>query len=297
MTQHVVTIRLPVRDEAYRLSAVLTDLAEPAPEALSVFEDGEQWRIDAYFADLPGHEAISHVQHAARIAELGPVSADISEVPDKNWVAVSQAALPPVQTARFTVHGSHDRASVGRRQWAIEIDAGEAFGTAHHATTYGCLDAIGRLMPIRSIGSILDLGTGSGILAIAAARAWPSARIVASDFDADAVLVATSNSIKNEAGHKVYVTRCTGIPSSRCLPGGARQTNYDLIIANILAGPLCDMASGMARAAKPGGLLVLSGILNRQAAVVRANYVAHGFAVRYHARIEGWSTLILRRRA
>lgn len=295
MTGQVITIRLPLRDEAHRLAGVLTNLSDPAPEALSIFEDASEWRIDAYFHNLSREEGLANVRNAADLAGVRPVNAEWSDLPDENWVALSQAALPPVETPRFTIHGSHDRDKVGRRRWAIEIDAGEAFGTAHHATTYGCLHALGQLLSVRTVRSVLDLGTGSGILAIAAARAWPSAKIIASDIDADAVAVASVNTRKNAASRQIVVVRSNGIP--RAIRNGyTGRSGYDLILANILAGPLMAMAAQIRSAVNPRGWLVLSGILNHQAAAIQATYVSHGFSVVRHIRIEGWSTLVARRR-
>ena len=149
----------------------------PEPLAVTEFEipASQGWRVEAYYEDPPDIVALA--------VELGlgdDASISSGLVPDENWVTLSQAALPPVIAGRFVVHGSHDRARVGRRAMAIEIDAGEAFGTAHHATTLGCLLALDGLAHRRAPRRVLDLGCGSGVLAIAAARVLPRARILAS---------------------------------------------------------------------------------------------------------------------
>ena len=150
----------------------LQDLIEPPPEALTVFENGPgKWRVEAYFEDDAGGRDL-----AGELASLvaGPLPTFFRVIPDLNWVAISQAALPPVRAGRFTIHGSHDRNRVARGPNTILIDAGEAFGTAHHATTFGCLLAIDRLSRSRSFRSVLDLGCGSGVLAIAVAKSIPA---------------------------------------------------------------------------------------------------------------------------
>ncbi len=286
------------RDRAHRFAGVLTDLADPLPLAvsLSVDETTLAWRVEAYLSgdDVteqgPEPFAISFVLSLAALAGGVLPTFELRAVEEENWVAHSQAALPPVAAGRFTIHGTHDRDRVALGPWTIEIDAGEAFGTAHHATTYGCLQALDRLgheiTPVR----ILDLGTGSGVLAIAAARIWPHATIIASDLDDDAVRVATQNVSKARVAGKVAVIKADGLGAN------GRYHDYDLVIANILAGPLQRMAGQVTGALAPRAVLVLSGILVPQAAAVIATYRAHGAAIVAHRRIEGWSTLVFQNR-
>lgn len=282
MSRFKATIRLADAGTARAATTALTDLLEPPPDAATCFEDGTAFRVEAYFAESPDGDRI-----AALLAEVlggaGSPAVEVSDVPDLNWVAISQAALPPVAAGRFTVHGRHDRARVPRGPWTIEIDAGEAFGTAHHATTLGCLTAIDRLTRRRRFRRVLDLGCGSGVLAIAAARAMPSSRIVASDIDPIAVEVAAGNMAINGCGGRIRVRCADGLPRGR----------YDLIVANILAGPLTSLAPRMRMAAAPGAAVVLSGLLVHQAAAVSATYRSHGFALVRNERIAGWSALTL----
>jgi ribosomal protein L11 methyltransferase len=217
----------------------------------------------------------------------------LEPVPDENWVAISQAALPPVPAGRFIVHGSHDRARIGRRLHAIEIDAGEAFGTAHHATTLGCLMAIDRMASRHSPARILDLGCGSGVLAIAAARVWPRARVTASDIDAVAIEVARANIVHNRLAHRIATVTATGFGH----PALRSAAPFDLVLANILAGPLMLLAPAMRRAVAPGSVIALSGILSEQADAVRAYYGANGFRLEGRHLLNGWSILTLRRLA
>lgn len=291
MALEKVTADFSDRSLAMHAASTLQDFLEPAPDALTVFENGPaSWRLEAYFNEgLEGRDLSAEL--AAYITE--PLPAFVAgSVPDLNWVAMSQAALPPVTAGRFTVHGSHDRHRVPRSPNSILIDAGEAFGTAHHQTTLGCLLAIDRLTRNEDFQNILDLGTGSGVLAIALARVLPNAEIIATDLDAQSVRVAAENMRINGVGQRIAVTQADGVRHA-----WLRQAKpFDLVIANILAGPLIMLAPQLARTVRPAGTLVLSGLLIPQAPQVIAAYRAAGFHLLSHERISGWSTLTLRRR-
>ena len=286
-----VTADFTDRDLAYQASGALQDLIEPSPDALTIFENGVgHWRLEAYFnSGLDGRDIGAEI--APLVTQRLP--AFVAEtVPDLNWVAISQAALPPVVAGRFVIHGSHDAKNVPRGPGSILIDAGEAFGTAHHATTLGCLLAIDRLARQASFAKVLDLGCGSGILAIATAKAIPSADIIATDMDRQSIKVASDNLRLNGVAGRIALTVATGVAHT-----WLRQSPpFDLVIANILAGPLIRLAPALARTVAPGGTLVLSGILTSQAPQVLAAYCTAGFHIIRHDRIAGWSTLTLRRR-
>ncbi len=284
-----LSLTLPDRDFAHVVAGAWQDLVFPAPQALTVFEEKAGWRVEAYYADPPGAGILS-----GRLSEIvGRSLPDLAAeaVPDLDWVAISQAALPPVRAGRFRIHGSHDRGRVPRGPGAILIDAGEAFGTAHHATTFGCLRAIDRLTRRRAFRRVLDLGCGSGVLAIAVARALPKARIIASDLDARSVEMARENMHRNGVASRIAVVHAAGV-AHPILRGG----RFDLAIANILAGPLIELAPGLAPALGPSGTLVLSGLLIPQAPPVIAAFRAAGFILEVHERLSGWSTLTMRRR-
>lgn len=296
MSGYQLAVRTPDRAAANAIAGVLAEAIVPPPDALSVFAEVDAWLVEAFYAQGPP-DAVAVAGQLADILAIAPPICHVSEVPDANWVTLSQAALPPVSAGRFTVFGDHDRANVARGPNAIMIDAGEAFGTAHHATTYGCLEAIDRLTRRQSFDRILDLGTGSGVLAVALARVLPQADILATDVDRLSVEIAADNA---------RINACQGLVGARLRFRAARGLSdavirsaapFDLIVANILAGPLITLAGPITAATRPGARLVLSGILVGQAAAVVATYVAHGFAVASHQRIEGWSTLVLTKRA
>jgi ribosomal protein L11 methyltransferase len=282
-----LSLRTTDLDMAQAVSDALS-VSEPELDAVTLFEDGPgAWRVEAYAQERADAEA------AAEAVRRDHAQADITleDLEDLNWVAISQAALPPVYAGRFVVHGSHDRGRVPHGPWAIEVEAGEAFGTAHHATTLGCLKAIDALARRRQYKRVLDLGCGSGILAIAAARALPRAQVIATDNDPIAVEVARSNADAN--GAKRIVTACAdGLRH----PWLRHAAPFDLVIANILAGPLRMLAGDISGVVSHGANLVLSGILTPEAPTVIAAYAAQGFTLVEHRRIAEWSTLTLVRR-
>lgn len=283
-------MRTPHAGLARAIEGALENLIEPAPDAVTRFEEPDAgWLVEAYYQGAPDIAQLATRLEAAVGGALPPL--DLVSIPDLNWVAISQAALPPVAAGRFTVHGSHDRGRIPQGPNAIEIDAGEAFGTAHHATTQGCLAAIDQLTRQRSFMRVLDLGCGSGVLAIAAARALPRADIMATDSDPEAVAVAQANAKANGVGGRIAFACAMGLEH----PWLRHGAPFDLVIANILAGPLIALSSDLAKAVRRDGILILSGLLDREAAAVIATYLAHGFSLAAHQRIAGWSTLTLRR--
>jgi ribosomal protein L11 methyltransferase len=286
---HRARIALDDVDTARTIVGLIEESVTYPPLAVSLFEaPGTGWTIDAYYDGDVDDAAIANLLATAKC----DAHVAVEVVPDLNWVAVSQAGLPPVIAGRFLVHGSHDRAVGRHRRNAIEIDAGEAFGTAHHATTLGCLLAIDRLTRRRRFARVLDLGCGSGVLAIAVARVLPRAAIVASDVDREAVHVATENVRKNAFAGRVEVIAAQGLDH----PALRRRSPFDLVVANILSQPLIGLARRLAAAIRPRGLVVLSGILPSQAAAVLATYGAAGFSRIRIDRLNGWIVLTLARR-
>lgn len=286
MPSYKITIAANDQQMARTVSGALLELIAPSPDAVTTFEAAQGWLVEGYYSGPPDRDALTR-QLVAMLPFPVP-RIEVVVVPDENWVAVSQAALPPVTAGRFTIHGSHDRGVVPRGPNSLLIDAGEAFGTAHHATTQGCLLALDELTRRRGFQRVLDLGCGSGVLAIAAARALPRAEIEASDNDPQAIAVARANARCNGVAGRIRMRVAEGLPRGRI-----RDGSYDLILANILADPLVALAPDVARALAPGGVAVLSGLLVRQAERVIAAYLARGFAVVDHRRLSGWSTVTL----
>jgi len=264
---------------------LLGELTAPSALAVTLFESGpEGFVVEAYYDARP---SAADLADALRTLPAPTLEA----VPDQDWVALSQAALAPVAAGRFLVHGRHDRERTRPRRTAIEIEAGQAFGTGHNATTALCLEAIDRLVRSRRFTSVLDLGCGTGVLAIAAAQANAGARVLAVDNDPVAAAIARTNVRLNSQGQRVRVVDATGLAHPRLR--GPR--GFDLVLANLLPGPLIELAPAMRRALRPGGIAVLSGVLDHQARELAATYRAAGFALRARARRAGWSVLTLAR--
>lgn len=289
-------LSLLVRTEAAEACAAeVASCDEPAPLAVTSFEDRTSggWIVDAYFDSSVGAAELEPLV-AAVSAALGPdiVATRLVEVPDEDWTAKVQRDLAPVRAGRFVIHGSHDRKAVQPARWAIEIDAGQAFGTAHHETTRGCLEAIDRLARGgRRCRRIADIGCGSGVLAIAAAKAWPAARVRASDNDPVATAVAADNARLSRSGHRIIIVTAAGLAHATLRAGRP----YDLILANILAAPLVALAPDMSKSVRPGGHLVLSGLLNEQSRGVLGVYLGHGMRCRHKISRGEWMTLVLER--
>jgi ribosomal protein L11 methyltransferase len=285
---------LPAADlsRARAAEAALAEMDDPQPLAVTIFEDmAPAFVVEAYFATRPSLENVTRA--LAEIA-TGLGALRLEDVPDENWVARSQAALPPVAAGRFTVHGSHDRHCVGLRRAAIEIEAGEAFGTGHNATTTLCLEAVDLLArgPRWRIRRVLDLGCGSGVLAIAAARAFTAATVLAVDNDPVATDVARGNVRLNRVAARVRVLDASGFGHAAL----RRSPPFDLILANILPNPLIAMAPAMRRHLRPGGVAILSGLLAFQTREVAATYAAIGFRLERARTQSGWTALLLARR-
>jgi ribosomal protein L11 methyltransferase len=263
---------------------------EPEPLASTLFEHGPpRFALEAYYDRPPELEAVRQ-----RLAELdaGLAAPSLEEVPEQSWVALSQASLPPIAAGRLVVHGSHDRARFTLRRLAVEIEAGEAFGSGHNATTALCLEALdGLSRHERRLNRVLDLGCGSGVLAIAAARVAPAARVIATDNDPVAVAVARENARLNRVHARVRVLLATGLKHPALGAG-----RFDLVLANILPGPLVALAPALRGAIRSGGVAVLSGLLDHQAPEVAAAYCAAGFRLARRRQRAGWTALTVARR-
>ncbi|MCB9949306.1 MAG: 50S ribosomal protein L11 methyltransferase [Rhodospirillaceae bacterium] len=277
------------------LAPAVQDLLESRFDTVSVFETEGRGplSLEAYAAEHPDRATIeTQLAILAAAAGVAAPVCEIAEVPPADWVAQTEAAFPPIRCGRFLIHGSHDRQPWPVGPVTLSIDATMAFGTGEHPTTRGCLQAIEWLARRRRAGHALDLGCGSGILAIAIAKIWrPRGRIVASDTDPDAILVARTHCRDNRVAGRVHVVLADGVA-----PRAVRRTGgYDVIVANILARPLARMAAPVSRSLAPGGTLILSGLLKGQAAWVTAAYRRQGLHLTGRFRNGEWPTLIFRR--
>ncbi len=248
------------------------------------------WTVAVYFHSPPDQTSIRDLVANFAGKAAGDALA-FETLTECDWVAASFAALQPVQAGRFVVHGRHDRARVAVNRIGIEIEAALAFGTGHHGTTRGCLLELDRLLKARRPRRILDVGTGSGVLAIAAAKACRQP-VLASDIDRTAVAAARQNARTNRVGALVDVIRADGVRGRRV----RSRAPYHLAFANILLAPLKRLALPLAQLAAPHGRIVLSGLLSSQANAALATYRMQGLALERRILLDGWTTLVLTRR-
>jgi ribosomal protein L11 methyltransferase len=268
---------------------LLTESVFEGQAAIAAFErpDGI-WDVTVHFAEEPDQASIRDLVGLAAGDDVAQAIA-FDTVEAKDWVKATLEDLVPVPAGRFVVHGQHDRARVPPNKLGIEIEAALAFGTGHHGTTRGCLLLLDHVLKKYYPRRVLDLGTGTGVLAIAAAKALHRT-VLASDIDPASVRVARDNARLNGSGDWVQVIQATGFEA----PQFAQRGPFDLVLANILANPLRQLAGPMTRHLAPSGLVILSGLLTPQAAGVVAAYRARGLLPLRHVRIDGWSSLLLR---
>ncbi len=286
-----IAIELPDRScvAAFHEAIALDDAVVTEQE----IDGGPRWRLTGHRAGEPDRTALEmRVAIAAASAAIDPPAIIIEEIPATDWVADYQSRTKPVTIGRFFVYPSHFQGTVPAGLLGIKLDAGLAFGTGEHESTSGCLVALEGLRDNGlNVDRGLDMGCGSAILAIAMARLWPAATIVAVDNDPNSVSTATENVIDNGCAGAVNVADSDGY-------GGAvvgSQTPYDLIAANILARPLIAMAPDAAASLTVGGYAILSGILSAQAKMVLDAYESAGFAPADRLDFDKWTTLVLTR--
>jgi ribosomal protein L11 methyltransferase len=285
-------VRLEADEQTARRFADLVAEGYGADAAAVSLTDGGggRWRAEAFFRAPPDKKALRTLAAAA-----GPAAAEglsFQAIAAKDWVSESLAGLKPVAAGRFIIHGAHNRSRIPVNRIGVEIEAALAFGTGHHGTTRGCLLALDRScikLQARRPLRILDLGTGTGVLAIAAAHATRQ-HVIAIDNDADAVNAARENARLNRAAPLVRVAKTNGV-SRRTV---RVRAPYDLVLANVLLGPLQRFASPLKKLLAPGARLVLSGLLTAQANAALAAY--RGLVLERRVQIDGWTTLVLVRR-
>jgi ribosomal protein L11 methyltransferase len=286
---HRASFAIGDEQAARRVVDVLTEAFLEGEATIAAFErpDG-RWDVAVHFADAPDQALVrERVGRAAGETIARAIGFDTVEA--KDWVKASLEDLVPVPAGRFIVHGKHHRARVPANKIGIEIEAALAFGTGHHGTTRGCLLLLDHVLKARRPAGVLDLGTGTGVLAIAAAKAL-QAKVLASDIDPPSVKVARENAKLNQTGNRVQVIRAAGFSAQQFAAHGP----FDLVLANILANPLRQLAGSMAGHLAPSAHVILSGLLTHQAPAVIAAYRARSLVPVRHLAIEGWSSLLLR---
>ena len=280
---------MPEKIKAEALGAALEELV-PEPTGVGVFEmeDGSGlWEVGAYFTEGPDEIALMLLA-----AAHGAKPFAISALPETDWVAHVRRELHPVNAGRFFVYGAHDADKVPAGRIGLLIEAAMAFGTGHHGTTQGCLEAMDKLLNAgNSFKNVADIGCGTAVLAIAAAKVLEG-DVIASDIDPVAVEVALANAAANGVAGRVACVEAAGFDHVDL----AARAPYDLVFANILKGPLIDLAPNMAAHSAANGHVILSGLLIDQAPDVTAAYVAAGFVLKDHREIGDWATLTLCRK-
>lgn len=262
---------------------------DPSPAgAVDAKEDTRlTWRLAAYADSADTAESCAQIIRETS-PDLNPV---VELLPDRDWVTLSLEGLPPVKAGRFIVAGSHALAATAPGKTDILIEAGPAFGTGHHGTTLGCLLGYEHVLKTGVPKTVLDVGTGSGVLAIAAIKTG-AARAIGTEIDAQSVIVANDNAAKNNVGKRfrAYHTRSAG---NAIIQSAAP---YELVFANILAKPLIGLAPEICRLTAKGGHVILSGLLNRQEPLVSAAYTGRNLSLVKRIRRDGWSTLVLQKK-
>jgi ribosomal protein L11 methyltransferase len=254
----------------------------------SILEEDEDrgiWRIDAFPTSEEEVEGLK-----ARLAEHPELVVKVEVLADADWLAMSLSGLPPVRAGRFFVYGAHDQGRAPPNAVNLKIDAGAAFGTGHHGTTVGCLVAYDELLKRERFEKVLDVGCGTGVLAIAAARTG-AALAVGTDIDAPSVRIANENAKLNQANAKFV--HASGLNDMKVRSGAP----YDLVFANILAPPLVALSQDIKMSLRIGGVAILSGLLRTQERRVSAAYLSRGFRLERRIHRDAWSALVLRRTA
>ncbi|HTN64173.1 MAG TPA: 50S ribosomal protein L11 methyltransferase [Devosia sp.] len=278
------------KDQAYALVDAVMERDDLALTASAHENEATgEWFFSATCDSPPDLDSFVEL---ARQTLGGTVQFSVAPIdPEINWVAKSLEGLPPVIAGGFYVYGSHEAGPIPAGLTAIKIDAAQAFGTGHHETTTGCLEAIDILLKQRTPHVMIDVGTGTGVLAIALAKRLHTP-VIASDIDPISVQTTIDNVAENAVAEWIVPVEATGVDH----PIITQRAPYDLVVANILAGPLTALAPAMGRIAGPGATIILSGILDRQAPTVIAAYAEAGMVLTHQLQRKEWTTLMLEKR-
>lgn len=274
-------------------------LLDPMPtivaEEVEAFNDAK-WQVKAYFSDMPDKAVIAAVQ--ARLPSAEKAKTNVEMLPDEDWLVLSQQGLQPVQAGRFYVHTSTNIGKVPKGSVPFLIEASRAFGTGGHETTSGCLAMLDRIKRQgQNFDVVADIGTGTGLLAFAAQHLWPRAYFTASDIDPVSVKVTADNAVVNDVPlgtGQGEIALCSAAGTDHALI--RRRAPYDLVVANILAGPLIELAPSLAEITQEGGSLILAGLLDTQAEAVLRAYRLQGFRLQRRKDTGDWPCLWLVKR-
>lgn len=277
------------RATAERISDVLADM-DPSPAGAVSTEEATRvsWRIDAFCHDEESAQACVAIIES----EGDGLSASHEKLDDKDWVAESLKGLPAVEAGPYYVAGAHELTRLEGGRIPVWIEAGPAFGTGHHGTTKGCLEALADVAKKRKLGKVLDIGTGSAVLAIAAMKSGAS-MAVASDIDPESIRIAKINADNNKMGRNLHLLVATGANNAFI----RNQGKYDTVMANILARPLVSLSSDITKLTKPGGYIILSGLLTHQEPQVKAAFAGRNLTMVDRRRLGAWSTLVFKKPA
>lgn len=275
--------------------ATLDPMPSIVTDEMEAFNDAK-WRLEAYFPEQPGPDVIAAIQQ--RLPSAAKTKAVLQELPEEDWLVLSQQGLAPVHAGRFYVHTSSNKGNVPRGAVPFLIEASQAFGTGGHDTTSGCLSMLDKMRRQgKRFDLIADIGTGTGLLAFAANNLWPRAYITASDIDPVSIDVTAENAEINKVplgGTPGHLALCVATGTDHELIQS--RAPYDLVIANILAGPLIELAPSLSAVLQDGGTLILAGLLNTQAASVIGRYQKLGFRLEERADTGDWPCLRLVKR-
>ncbi|GGE42452.1 ribosomal protein L11 methyltransferase [Agaricicola taiwanensis] len=292
MPTAVVRFHAPTK-LAHRLSNVLEETLSLEENTVATFEDPQdesRWTVEIYSGPMTEPNELLQRVNAILGDDAKVVELQADSIEDADWVAASLEGLAPVRAGRFFVHGGHDSHRVPANALGIRVEAALAFGTGHHGTTLGCLLALDDVLKREQPAKVLDLGTGTGVLAIAVAKALKRA-VLATDIDPVSVRITRENAHLNRVGHLVKTEQADGFGT----PIIAQNAPFDLILANILARPLMALSTGMVQRTRSGGTIILSGLLVSQERMVLASYAAQGMRLIARRHIDNWATLVLRR--
>jgi ribosomal protein L11 methyltransferase len=288
---YVARVAVP-EQQARAIADLLSEALDPTSAVCSTSARADgRWQLDVHFGGPPDEASLRELIELAAGGNAAK-ALTVEKLAARDWIKESLEGLKPVAAGRFVVHGAHDRARVPQSAIGIEIEAAQAFGTGHHGTTRGCLIALDLFIRSHKPRHILDLGTGTGVLAIAAAKALHRP-VLATDIDWRSALSARDNARMNGVGHLVEAAHAAGLSA----PIVRARAPFDLVMANILLGPLQRLSAPIARQLMPNATVIISGLLAKQKNAAISAYRSQGLVLERSFVLDGWATLVMAARA